>query len=953
MKIPALTLTLSLLCPVLARAEAKVDFNRDVRPILSDKCFRCHGFDEKERKAKLRLDTPDGAVRVLDGHAAVVPGQPEKSELVRRLKPEDPEDIMPPVEMKKPLTDAEKATLTRWIKEGGAYSAHWAFIPPQAPAVPAVEAGAGGNAVDSFLRARLVDEKLAPAAEATREALIRRVTLDLTGLPPTLEEVDAFLSDTTPQAYEKVVDRLLQSPRYGERMALHWLDLARYADTHGYHLDSGRDMWPWRDWVISSFNRNQPWDAFVREQLAGDLLPNPTQDQLVATGFVRNNMINFEGGAIAEEYLTAYIIDRVNTTGTVFMGLTIGCAQCHDHKYDPITQKDYYKLYAYFNAVPESGLDGNKGNAAPVLELKPADHDARKAELAKQVAVLTEAVKKDEAAWQVLEPRDFKSTGGATLTKQADQSLLAGGPVPDKDVYEFTATVPPGGAGSLRVEVMTDPSMKGNGPGRAPNSSFVLSEVEAEAKGAKLKLKDAAADYNQGGFEVAKAIDGKPGTGWAIDGPERHAAGMAWFALEKPLAAGAEVRVRLKFEALGQHEAGRVRVSVGPAAATGSRAELAQAQAKLEAFGKTVPTTMVMRQMDKPRDTFVLMRGEYDKKTDKVEPGVPAALGSLPEGAPANRLALANWLTAPQNPLMARVTVNRFWAMIYGTGLVKTLNDFGSQAEMPSHPQLLDWLATEFIRSGWDVKHLMRLMVTSGAYRQSAAVSPALQEKDPGNRLLARGPRFRLAAEFIRDGALAVSGLLHDQIGGPSVSPYQPAGLWEELSSRGDSKNWSAQIYEQSHGPDLYRRGMYTFWKRTSPPPSLTTFDAPDREICCVSRDRTCTPLQSLILLNDPTYVEAARVLAGRLLSAPGTDAERVVRAFRQCTQRRPTERESGVLAKLLDQQRKRFAADPAAAEKLIATGESPRESGLSAPEHAAWTSVCSALLNLDETVTK
>jgi hypothetical protein len=776
-----------------------IDFSRQIRPILSENCFLCHGPDAKERKAKLRLDTKENAFGPLrSGGRAIVPGQPDKSVLVERILAQDPEECMPPPRSGKKLSDSQRELLRKWIEQGAPWSEHWAFVTPQRPVLPNVpKKDWGRNAVDYFILARLEKEHLTPSPEADPTTLIRRVTLDLTGLPPTLAEIDAFLADNGPTAYEKVVDRLLYSPHYGERLAVDWLDAARFADTHGYHIDSGRDMTRWRDYVINSFNANLPFDRFTVEQLAGDLLPDATTTQKVASGFNRNHMINFEGGAIPEEYHNAYIVDRVNTTATVWLGLTIGCAQCHDHKYDPISQREYYQFYAFFHNVPENGLDGAQGNAAPLL-------------------------------------------------KEPD-----------------------------------------------PTRTKALAELDQEMKALEAKLSNAE--------QASRA------------------------------AVKAEI------------------------------AKMRQARTSLE---KQIPSTMVMQEMPKPRDTYVLVRGQYDKKGEKVIAAAPAALTPLAKDAPGNRLGLARWLVDGNHPLTARVIVNRYWQMFFGSGLVKTAEDFGSQGEQPSHPELLDWLAVEFMTptpaplgSGatqdWSVRDLVRLIVTSATYRQSAKVAPDLRARDPENRLLARGPRFRLQAEFIRDQALAISGLLNRAIGGASVSPYQPPGLWQELASRGDSKNWSAQFFVQSHGKDLYRRSMYTFWKRTSPPPHMVTFDAPDREVCSVRRSRTNTPLQALVLMNDPTYVEASRQLAERLLREAATTEARLTRAFRLATARHPSAKEIDILRQVLAKQLAKFQDDEKAALQLLSVGEAARDKRFAPAELAAWTMVASVILNLDETVTR
>ncbi|MCC7377111.1 MAG: PSD1 domain-containing protein [Verrucomicrobiales bacterium] len=828
----------------IAASSASVDFNRDIRPLLSDRCFTCHGPDDRERKGGLRLDLRDAAVGpAKSGLRAIVPGQPDASELLKRITTQDADDHMPPASTGKKLTESQVELFRRWIAEGAAYRDHWAFIPPHRPPVPQAsnEIAARGNPanpIDAFIEDRLRREHLTPQPQASPTTLVRRATLDLTGLPPTPEEVDAFLADRSPKAYEKLVDRLLDSPRYGERMAVDWLDAARYADTHGYHLDSGRDLTAWRDWVIQAYNENKPFDQFTVEQLAGDLLPNPTRAQRVASGFNRNHMINYEGGAIAEEYQYAYLVDRVNTTATVWLGLTMACAQCHDHKYDPLSKSDYYRFLAFFNNVPERGLDGNKGNAEPVLKL-PTDEQSRRLEALN--AAVAEKQKAMDAALPSIDEaqRQWESSPDAAAE-----------------------SVPPEVRQALSVEV--DRREK--------------KDLEAIRRFFREKRSD---EYRR----LKEALD--------------------------------------------------------------------TARKDRDELDRAIPSTMVMAELEKPRDTFIRLRGAYDKLGDKVTAGTPAALSSFPSGAPMNRLGLAQWLVSPDHPLTARVTVNRYWQMYFGTGLVKTAEDFGAQGDWPSHPELLDWLAREFMESGWDVKHLQRLILTSAAYRRDARVTEEHQQKDAENRLLARGPRFRLQAEFIRDQALAISGLLEGRIGGASVSPYQPAGLWEELSMREDSKNFSAQFFVQSKGSDLYRRSMYTFWKRSSPPPQMSTFDAPDRETCTVRRPRTNTPLQALVLLNDPTYLEASRKLAERLMARSGTDAERVAWAFRLATARHPGAEEQAVLLRVLAQQREFYFRHRDAAGALLKLGEAPRDGSLDDVELAAWTMLSSTLLNLDETVTK
>jgi mono/diheme cytochrome c family protein len=1012
-----------------AASPPAIDYNRDIRPILAENCFACHGPDANKRKAGLRLDLREGATKSLKGgETAVIPGDPAHSELVARILTDDADDHMPPAETGKKLTPRQAELLRRWIAEGAVWKGLWSLEAPKRAELLEVKNQAWArNAIDRFILSRLENDGLIPSPEADRPTLIRRLSLDLTGLPPAPADVEAFLKDSSPDAYEKVVDRLLASPHYGERMALEWLDAARFADTHGYHIDSGRDMTRWRDWVIHAFNANMPFDVFTVEQLAGDLLPNSTVDQKIASGFHRNSMVNFEGGAIAEEYLTAYNIDRVNTTGAVWLGLTVGCAQCHDHKYDPISQKEFYQLYAFFNGIAEKGLDGSKGNAVPVLTMATPVQEKGIARLAGAIKDLEARMAAPNASWDeaqvkwegeeatrlsanhvqwiAAEPREMKSAGGATLAAVEDKSIIVSGANPKMDSYTVTVLTPIVGVSGVQIEFLPDDSLKAKGPGRSDNGNMVMTEVHIAwapitdpGTVTAVKIKEAQADFSQENFPIANAIDGKPETGWAIY-PEVGKSHAATFVFEKRIESpgGAFLIVTLEFKSpFSQHTAGRFRIS-----ATSDKEPLGSPRAPINVSGilhipsntrsdkqkseirtwfrenrvaecrsmrdegiklkkrlaeetAKLPSTMVMQEMDKPRDTFMLIRGQYDKHGDKVTPNTPACLPAMPADVPKNRLGLARWLIDPAHPLTARVIVNRYWQMYFGTGLVKTAEDFGTQGEYPSHPELLDWLATEFIASHWDVKAMQKRIVMSATYRQVSRTTPDLIAKDPENRLLARGPRFRLQAEFVRDQALAVSGLLNDEIGGKSVSPYQPAGLWEELMSRADGANFTAQTYVQSHGPDLYRRGMYTFWKRTSPPASLTTFDAPDREVCTVRRSRTNTPLQALALMNDPTYVEAARKLAERAMTEGGATAEeRIGYLYRLVLSREPRSAEVAVLKSVLDRELSGYRAHPEGAVKLLGIGESSRNDKLDQVEHAAWTMICSAILNLDETVTK
>ncbi len=1018
---------------------AKVDFTRDVRPILSDKCFQCHGPDDAARKANLRFDDKDSMARVLKS------GDAAASKLYQRISHEKKALRMPPPYSGMSLTDTEIQVLKQWISEGAEWRNHWAYVPPQRIEPPAVANREWSqNPVDRFLFARLRREGLKPSPPAGKTTLLRRVTFDLTGLPPTEAEIDQFLKDRSPDAYTKVVDRLLASPHYGERMAMQWMDLARYADTHGYHIDSHRDMWPWRDWVISAFNRNMPFDQFTVWQLAGDLLPNATREQRIATGFHRNHMINFEGGAIAEEYQAQYVADRVETTATVFLGTTLGCARCHDHKYDPLRQKDFYRMAAFFNTVPEKGLDGQKGNAQPFLALPDEAQKERLDKLKSAIAGRADILDPfDVAVAQAIwERTQFDTVQPAAPRQGLTACYELDGSLGDSAGRFLNARLLQGdlncaAAGIVHRAADVDSSDRIRIPAEALDAGkpftmafwFRIGRQKAakafqqiaggagfevgfgtpetlprlrrghhleirwfDAQGRELLLRSGDwilqgevyhAAISSDGRTVSLHLNGQPAklieaastlsAPLSVQAPieinsEKHG-GFFRGRLDdlrfysKPLSAEdldllavrypAEVllatpgkRTREQWQRLNAYY---LKHAAGPAWRTAA-AELEKLDEERVELESEIPTTMVMAEMEKPRDTFVLGRGDYQNKGEKVTPGVPPVLPPLPAGVKADRLALARWIVAPENPLTARVTVNRYWQALFGYGIVKTSEDFGSQGEQPVHPELLDFLAAEFVRSGWDVKALHRLLVTSAAYRQSSNVTPAPREKDPENRLLARGPRFRLPAEMIRDNALAVSGLLKDNIGGPSVLPYQPAGLWEELAF---GEAFSAQEYRQDHGDKLYRRAMYTFWKRTAPPASLNTFDAPDREKCIARRAVTNTPLQALVTLNDPTYIEAARSLARHALRQPGGDGARLQWAFRRATARRPSASELKVLRSLLRSQSETYSKDSASAASLLEIGESPVDAQASPAALAAWTNVCTVLLNLDETITK
>ena len=996
-------------------AADRVDFSRDVQPILADKCYHCHGPDAAQRKAGLRLDTLEGALaRDKDGNAALVPGNLEKSELVRRIFSKDADEQRPPPKSRRQLAGGQAELLKTWVQQGAQWGKHWAFVAPVRPTLPAVADKTWcRNPIDYFVLSRLQAEGLKPSPEAPKEKLIRRVTLDLTGFPPTPQEIDAYFADSSPDAYEKVVDRLLASPRYGERMALPWLDAARYADTNGFQEDRTRTSWIWRDWVVRAMNENMPFDEFTVDQIAGDLVPSATQEQKLASGFNRNHMLNGEGGAIPEESRNTYVIDRVNTTSTVWLGLTLGCCQCHDHKYDPFTQKEYYQLFAYFNNLPESGTVDAGGNANPVMKMATPEQDKQLLALKEKVATAEAAMKAGlpaiEAAqadweqtaaatatptWTVAKPTSVTSKNGATMTMLEDGSVLAGGTSPMTDVHEVVLKTAEQKISALRLEALPDDSLPHGGPGRSEDTgNFVLTHIEGEAvsvadpkRTEKLNFGSAEATYSQGNYTPTATLERKRNIGWAIwQAPDKKNL-AATFSLIQPVGfpGGAEIHLRLHYESTPnkQHTMGRFRLSlangtiVPPEVATALSVPVAQRHAeqkkklqeyfrntlardyrKLNAdvtsakdavtsFDNSLQSVMVMQEMPKPRETFIHVRGSYDKPGDRVYPSTPAALPPLPQDAPANRLALAQWLVSPENPLTARVTVNRYWQLFFGLGLLKTTEDFGIQGEKPSHPELLDWLATEFQSNHWNVKAIHRLIVTSATYRQSSHVSPELLEKDPENRLLARGARYRLSSFALRDQALAVSGLLVDQVGGMPVMPYQPPGLWEEFS-------FNKLNYVQDHGDKLYRRSLYTFWRRTVPP--TTMFDTPSRQICTVRQARTNTPLQSLVLMNEMTYVECSRMLAERLLTDQGlkTDGERLSYGFRLCTGHAPTPGELTVLTASLERLHSQFRSDPAATNKLLSIGEKKRNETLDLTTLAAYAQVCDLMLNLDETLTK
>ncbi len=1023
-------------------ADTSIDFNRDIRPLLSDRCFACHGPDDKTQEAGLRLDLRDAATAELEsGSTAIVAGKPSASELIARIRSTDPDVVMPPPHIGKPITPAEAALLERWIADGAEYRGHWAFERVERPALPEVKDPSWSKTpIDRFILSRLAAEGFTPNPEADRVTLARRLALDLTGLPPEPSAVDAFLADTSPDAYERYVDTLLASPHYGERMAIEWLDAARYADSHGYQTDSSRSNWPWRDWLIRAFNDNLTFDQFTIHQLAGDMLDNPSRDQVVATGFNRNHRINGEGGIIAEEWRVETVIDRVETTGQTWLGLTVGCARCHDHKYDPLSQREFYSLFALFNNVPETGtIMGSQnragGNSDPLVEIPSPEQEREAARLAKVVADAEAAVAAEvtnvdtlvdewtaslgpalggvDETWGPFEPLELRSAGGATFRRIEDGSWLVEGTNPPHDTYEFEALLPGQSFGGVRLEVFPDASLASHGFGRSGNGNIVVSRLEVEIEPADggdavpVKLVRAEADYEQQKWPAAAVLAGKNRTGWAIDGNDpakREPRKLAAF----PAAAinvqeNSRIVVRIRQEAFAGHTIGKFRMAITgaepallgvgglnlPEAVTAAlavtrdartpqqhevlrayyrkhvdgpikRAEVARDAGKksLADFRNTLPSAMVMQE-GPPRDAFVLTRGEYDKRGDKVASALPAFLPPLPEGSQPDRLSLARWIVSRDHPLTARVQVNRLWERFFGTGLVKTSENLGSQADYPSHPELLDWMAAEFMEgtssppvngkpaTAWDTKAFVKLLVMSGVYRQSATVTPEKLARDPANRFLSRSPRIRLPGEIVRDQSLAAAGLLVPAIGGPSVRPWMPDGVWDETSKYGDLRGYTPET-----GAGRYRRSMYTIWKRTAAPPTMLLFDAPNRETCQVKRSRTNTPLQALALLNETTFVEAAHGLARRMVAEGGeTSASRIAHGFRLAIGRRPTDHEMATLVDGFKADVISFTADAPAAAKYAGFGIVKPPEGIPLPEFAAYSLAANVIINIDEFV--
>ncbi len=1012
----------------LVSAADRIDFNRDVRPILSENCLTCHGPDAVKRASGLRLDINDQSMwKGESGKLAIVLGNPDQSEMMHRITSTDAEISMPPPETGKKLTPQQIETLQQWITEGAEYKGHWAFLSPvKAAPQPTTISNWAHNPIDQYVLADIEKQGLVPNSEADKITLLRRVTFDLTGLPPTPAEVNEYLADTSPEAYEKLIDRLMSSPKYGEHMARFWLDIASYGDTHGLHLDNERSIWKYREWVINAFNTNQPYDQFTVEQLAGDLLPTPTVDQQIATGFVRCNVSTSEGGSIDEEVRVRYAVDRTERLSTVFLGLTFGCAVCHDHKFDPISQKEFYSLYSFFNSTADPAMDGNVHNTPPIVRVpsaedtaKLADFDVKIAEKKKLIADALARVEYTEPVTAVVAatgPQEFiwvedSTPPGAKYDGSGEWEFVS---APDHPVYSgakssrrqagpamsqhffigATAGLKIGEGDKLFAYVYLDPKNPpktvmlqfndggwehrafwgddtiafGSGDvaghrrvGDLPKTGeWVRLEVEAQHVGL-----NAGAVLNGWAFtqfdglcywDHAGSVTQTPQDGKGFESQ------LAWEAYDKALPTSAvpqPIRDAIKVEVDKRTDDQKKQIRDYFVEAVYSKTrevfeplkkELDDLTAQRKSTDDAIPVSLVMADLPTERETFVLIRGEYDKPGDKITRGTPKILPPMPEGVPNNRLGLARWLVSPTHPLTSRVTVNRFWQQLFGRGIVKTSEDFGSQGEFPTHPELLDWLALDFQENGWNVKRLMKQMLMSSTYRQSSKVTAELAERDPENTLLARGPRFRMDAELVRDNALAIAGLLSPKIGGKSVKPYQPEGVWEAVAFVGSNTN----SYKRDDGEALYRRSMYTFWKRTSPPPSLMAFDAPSRENCVARRARTNTPLQALVLLNDEQYIEAARQLAKRMLTEGGAPAlDRLRFGFRLTTARDPSERELSVLSAQLAAHLEHFQADVEAAKKLLAIGAVPRDESLDPAEHAAYTLIGNLLLNLDETMTK
>ena len=1003
----------------LEAADGKVSYDRDIRPILSDNCFACHGPDAAQVKGGLRIDLRDSATKSRDGSIAIVPGKPDKSTLIERIFAKDESTVMPPPESHKKLTKRQKQLLKQWIAEGAEYTKHWAFITPKRPSLPEVKnAKWVKNELDRFVLARLEAKGLTPSKEASRETLIRRVSLDLRGLPPTLKEIDAFLNDKSANAYERMVDRMLGSPHYGEKMARIWMDLARYGDTNGYHYDSTRQAWLWRDWVIRAYNENMPFDRFTIEQLGGDLLPKATIWQKVASGFNRNTRYNEEGGADPAEWRIEYAKDRTRTLGQVWLGMTVGCAECHSHKYDPISQKEFYQLYAFFNSLDEPGAQGHRQKYPPFISVPTDEHKSKIDSLNAEIASIRKQIQSQLAKTKYVEPKNLPKTpqkkqadivwiddnppAGAQLAGNTAWQWVSKGKHPvhtgnratrrsgrGLTQHYFTGAKKPlvvtKGA-TLFAWVWLDPKNppravqlqfndgswehratwgRGNAHGRGKGpQNFRAGKLPKKGQWVKLTVS-------------AEKVGLKPGAkinGWAFT----QVGGTVYYDTAGINRTQPDTR-HLKSLALWESKAARdksvpteVRNAAKTAKAKRTPAQtkaireyylehiwadsrkifaplhknIEQANRKLKQLEASMPFQLVSVELPKPKPAYMLIRGDFRKKGEQVKRDVPKAFPPFPKDKPKNRLGLAHWLMRPDHPLTARVAVNRYWAQLFGGGIVETVGDFGHLGRYPSHPQLLDWLATEYIQSRWDTKHILKTIVMSATYRQSSVNDHRHDAVDIDNELLWRAPRFRLPAEEIRDSALRSAGMLSDKIGGRPVFPYQPMDYY-----KGKKGGWAWNL---SPGEDRYRRGMYTFWRRTTPYPTFVIFDAPDRSNCTVERPRTNTPLQALATMNDPQFVEASRVLGQRVLTdGPKTLDARLAYAFRLVTARRPTKEELAVLREMHGEQIAHYRAKPQAAAKLVAVGNFAKSKALDVTEHAAWTAIANALLNLDETITR
>ena len=996
-------------CAHAEPATKTIDFNRDIRPILSDNCFQCHGPDKNKRKADLRLDTKEGFFNTIDDIRPVVPGKPGDSDLLRRmLVDKDDDELMPPAESNKSLTSQQIGKVRKWIEEGAEYKGHWAYLKPVKSSDASPE-----KMVDAFISAKLKDQNLQPSPEADKITLCRRVYFDLIGIPPTPTEVDAFVKDTGPEAYAKLVDGLLANRHFGERLAVFWLDQVRYADTIGYHSDNTMNVWPYRDWVITAFNQNMPFNQFTIEQLAGDLLPNSTNAQKVASAYNRLLQTTEEGGAQPREYEAKYASDRVRNVSAVWMAQTMGCCECHDHKFDPISTREFYGMEAFFADIQEAPI-GRRELGMPLPDARQQAElgrlDAALADARKQLEVKTpeltaaqeswEQTVGQPITWETLDPETFIVQGESKLKKLEGGVLQSVSKVSANENYIISAHTSAKGITGFRLEALPDDALPAHGPGNSANGNFVLSDLKitATAKDGKplsMQLRNPTADHSQEGFPIASVLDTKrpnrKGTGWAIlnEVGKPH---EAVFETAKPIGddGGTNLSFTLEFQSqFAQHSIGKLRLSVttAPEPSRGAipknvREALAVVSAKRTAaqnemiaahYRMVAPlleplrTQIAALEQDKqqlieslpkclvtaattPRTVHLLPRGNWlDGSGPVMTPTIPAAMSSAnpvtaPPPARLSRLDLAKWITSRENPLTARVFVNRLWKMFYGQGIARKVDDFGSQGDWPTHPELLDSLAVDFMESGWDVKRIIRMMVTTDTYRRSSVPTKDQRERDPANLWLARQNRFRLDAEFVRDNALAVSGLLVDRVGGKSVFPYQPAGYWYFL-------NFPPREWQNEKGDGLYRRGVYTHWQRTFLQPSLLAFDAPTREEAVCERTRSNVPQQALALLNDPTYVEAARVFAEKIMSAGSDDSARIEFGFRQALSRLPKSTEAKLLSDLLQKHRKEYTIE--SAKKTLAVGDAPAAKDLDVIELASWTSVARTILNLHETITR